>query len=75
VFPHGGAVLGHVGANPGLGFGVGGAFRVEAHGFGGAAVIHGSREDQVGEGHFLIGDRVGNFIFGHSSPRFAGCCL
>ena len=46
-----------------LGFGVGGGVGVETSGFGGAAVGHGSREDQVGKGHFLISDWVANLIF------------
>jgi hypothetical protein len=47
LFPDGGAVLIHVGADAGLGFGVGGGFGIEADGFCGAAVIHGSGKDQV----------------------------
>jgi hypothetical protein len=53
---HGGPVFKHVGADTGFGFGVGGGVGVETHGFGGTAVGHGSREDQVGKGYFLIGD-------------------
>jgi hypothetical protein len=53
---HGGPVLEHVGAHTGLGFGVGGSFGVKTDGFGGTAVGHFPREDQVGEGYFLIGD-------------------
>ena len=68
---HGGAVLEHVGADPGLGFGVGGGVGVEADGFGGTTVGHGSREDQTGKGYFLIGDGVDDFIFGHSWLREA----
>jgi hypothetical protein len=62
---HGGAVLEHVGAYPGFGFGVGGGVGVEADGFGGMTVGHGSREDQAGKGYFLIGDGVADLIFGH----------
>jgi hypothetical protein len=61
----GGAVLDHVVADTGFGFGVGGGVGVETDGFGGTTVGHGAREDQVGKGHFLIGDGVGDFIFGH----------
>jgi len=63
---HGGAVLEHVGADTGFGFGVGGGVGVEADGFGGMTVGHGAREDQAGKGYFLIGDGVADFIFGHS---------
>ena len=49
-------MLKHVGANAGLGFGVGGGFGIETDGFRGAAVIHGSGQDQVSKGDFLIGD-------------------
>jgi hypothetical protein len=52
----GGAVLEHVGADTGLGFGVSGGVGVEADGFGGLTVGHGAREDQAGKGYFLIGD-------------------
>ncbi len=62
---HGGAVLEHVGADAGFGFGVGSGVGVEADGFGGITVGHGSREDQVGKGYFLISDGVDDFIFGH----------
>jgi hypothetical protein len=62
---HGGAVLKHVGADTGFGFGVGGRVGVEADGFGGMTVGHGAREDQAGKGYFLIGDGVADFIFGH----------
>ena len=62
---HGGPVLEHVGADTGFGFGVGGGVGVEARGFGGTAVGHGSREDQVGKGYFLISDGVADLIFGH----------
>jgi hypothetical protein len=40
---HGGAVLEHVGADAGLGFGVGGGVGVEADAFGGTTVGRGSR--------------------------------
>jgi hypothetical protein len=63
--PDGGAVLGHVGADAWLGFGVGGGVGIETDGFRGAAVIHGSGKDQVSKGHFLIGDGIGDSIFGH----------
>jgi hypothetical protein len=53
---HGGAVLKHVCADTGLGFGVGGGVGVEADSFGGMTVGHGAREDQAGKGNFLIGD-------------------
>jgi hypothetical protein len=62
---HGGTVLEHVGADTGLGFGVGGGVGVEAHGLSGIPVGHGSREDQAGKGYFLIGDEVGYVIFWH----------
>jgi hypothetical protein len=65
-FPDGGAVLVHVGADAGLGFGVGSGVGIETDGFRGAAVIHGSGEDQVNIGHFLIGDEIGDGFFGHS---------
>jgi hypothetical protein len=61
---HCGAVLKHVGADAGFGFGVGGGVGVEADGFGGMTVGHGAREDQAGKGYFLIGDGVAHFIFG-----------
>ena len=64
-FADGGAVLDHVGADAGLGFGVGGSFGVKTNGFCGAAVSHGSGQDQVSKGHFLIGDGIGDSIFGH----------
>jgi hypothetical protein len=64
-FADGGAVLNHVGADAGLGFDVGGGFGVETNGFCGAAVSHGSGNDQVSKGHFLIGDGIGD-------PRHAG---
>jgi hypothetical protein len=58
-------VLDHVGADAGLGFGVGGGFGIETNRFCGAAVIHGSGKDQVSKGHFLIGDGIADSIFGH----------
>ena len=67
---HGGPVLDHVGADTGFGFGVGGGVGVETDGFGGTAVGHGSREDQVGKGYFLISDWVADLIFGHRWLRF-----
>ena len=69
LFLNGGAVLDHVGANAGLGFGVGGGFGIETDGFCGAAVIHGSGKDQVSKGHFLIGDGIADSIFGYRSSR------
>jgi hypothetical protein len=70
-FPDGGAVLVHEVADAGLGFGVGGGVGIETDGFCGAAVIHGSGEDQESKGHFLIGDEIGDGFFGHSEslPR------
>ncbi|MGB8537080.1 MAG: hypothetical protein WCD57_11740, partial [Acidobacteriaceae bacterium] len=62
---HGGTVLEHAGADTRLGFGVGGGVGVEAHGLGSIPIGHGSREDQAGKGHFLIGDEVAYFVFGH----------
>jgi hypothetical protein len=59
-------MLERVVADTGFGFGVGGGVGVEADGFGGTTVGHGSREDQVGKGYFLIGDGVADLIFGHS---------
>jgi len=44
----------------GLGFGVGGGVWVEADGFCGTTVVHGSREDQAGKGYFLVCDGVGD---------------
>ncbi len=64
-FPDGGAVFSHVGADAGLGFGVGSGVGIETDGFRGAAVIHGSGHDQVSKGHFLIGDGIADSIFGH----------
>jgi hypothetical protein len=55
-------VLDHVGADAGLGSGVGGSIGVEAESFRGAAVIHRSGQDQVIKGHFLIGDRIGDSL-------------
>jgi hypothetical protein len=54
-----------------LGFGIGGGFGVETHGFRGTAVIHGSGKDQVSEGDFLIGDD--DSIFGHRSSCSSVC--
>jgi hypothetical protein len=62
---HGGTVLEHVGADTRFGLGVGGGVGVEADGLGGGMVGHGSREDEASKGHFLIGDEVTGFIFGH----------
>src|SRR5271156_6498305 len=62
---HTGTVLEHVVADTGFGFDVDGGVGVEAYGFGSTLVGHGSREDQVGKGYFLIGDEVADFIFGH----------
>jgi len=59
------ARLVHIGADSGLGFGVGGGFGIETNGFCGAAVIHGSGKDQVSKGDFLIGDGIADSIFGH----------
>jgi hypothetical protein len=42
LFPDGGTVLKHVGADAMLGFGVGGRLGIETDSFCGAAVIHGS---------------------------------
>jgi hypothetical protein len=69
LFPDGGAVLHHVGLDAGLGFGVGGGFGIETNRFCGATVIHGSGHDQESKGHFLIGDGIGDFVFGHRSSR------
>jgi hypothetical protein len=33
-------------------------------------VGHGASEDQAGKGHFLIGDGIADFIFGHRWLRF-----
>jgi hypothetical protein len=51
---HGSAVVEHVGADTGLGFGVGGGVGVEVDGFGGTTVGHGARKDLAGKGYFLI---------------------
>jgi hypothetical protein len=67
-------VLEHVGADPGFGFGVGGGVGVETGGFGGTAVGHGSRENHVGKGYFLIGDEVAHWIFGHKWLRLPRSC-
>jgi hypothetical protein len=69
-FVQGGAVLGHVGADPGFGLGVGGAFGAQAGGLRGLAVGHVSGEDQVGKGHFLIGDEVVDFVLRHGGLAF-----
>jgi hypothetical protein len=61
-----------VGADTRFGFGVGGGVWVETGGFGGTAVSHGSREDQVGKGYFLIRDGVADLIFRHRWLRFFG---
>jgi hypothetical protein len=71
---HGGPVLEHVGADPGFGFGVGGGVGVETGGFGGTAVGHGSRENQVGKGYFLVSDEVADLIFGYKWRRLSGGC-
>ena len=63
---HGGAMLEHEGADTGLGFGVGGGVGVEADSFCGTTVGHGARENQAGEGYFLIGDGVADIILGYS---------
>ena len=62
---NGGPMLKHIGTDTRLGFGVGSGIGVKTDGFGGTTVGHGSREDQAGKGYFLIGDEVGDFIFGH----------
>jgi hypothetical protein len=64
-FLDGGAVLDHVGADAGLGFGIGGGVGIEADSFRSAAVIHGSGQDQTSKGDFLIGDGIADGIFGH----------
>jgi hypothetical protein len=74
LFMHGGPVLEHVGADPGFGFGVRGGVGVETDGFGGTAVGHGSRENHVGKGYFLIGDEVAHWIFGHKWLRLPRSC-
>jgi hypothetical protein len=66
---HGGAVLEHVGADPGFGFCVGCRVGVQADGFSGLTVGHAAREDQAGKGYFLIGDGVADFILGHKWLR------
>ena len=73
LFPDGGTVLEHVGADARLGFGIGGGFGVKTDGFRGATVIHGSGHDQVSKGHFLIGDGIGDCVFGHRSSRSSVC--
>ena len=62
---HGGAVLEHVGADTRLGFGVGGGVGAETDSFGGLAVGHPARKDQVGKSYFLICDGVAYFVFWH----------
>jgi hypothetical protein len=42
---------------------------IETGGFRGLTVIHGSRKYQVGEGDFLIGNRIGYSILGHNESR------
>jgi hypothetical protein len=74
LFMYGGPVLEHVGADPGFGFGVRGGVGVETDGFGGPAVGHGSRENHVGKGYFLIGDEVAHWIFGHKWLRLPRSC-
>src|SRR5258708_40319761 len=64
-FPDGGAVFAHVGADAGLGFGIGGGVGIETDRFCGAAVIHGSRPDQVSKGDFLMGGGIADRIFWH----------
>ena len=59
---------------PGVGFGVGGGVGVETGGFGGTAVGHGSRENQVGKGYFLVSDEVADLIFGYKWRRLSGGC-
>ena len=59
-------LLDHVGADAGLGSGIGGGVGIEADSFRSAAVIHGSGQNQVSKGHFLIGDGIGDRVFGHS---------
>ncbi len=65
LFLDSGAVLAHVRADAGLALGVGGGAGIEPDGFGGAAIIHGSGKNQVSKGHFLIGDGIGDVVFGH----------
>jgi hypothetical protein len=74
LFVYDGLVLEHVVANTGFGFGIGGGVRVKADGFGGLAVVHGSRENQMGKSYFLIGDGVADLIFEHEWFRFSGSC-
>jgi hypothetical protein len=71
---HGGPVLEHVGADPGVGFGVGGGVGVETGGFGSLTVGHSSRENQVGKDYFLISNEVADLIFGHKWLRLLGGC-
>jgi hypothetical protein len=65
LLANGSAVLKQVGADTRLGFGVRSGVGVETGGLRGLTVGHGSREDQAGEGYFLVSDGVGDFIFGH----------
>ena len=65
LFLDSGAVLAHIRADAGLALGVGGGAGIEPDGFGGAAIIHGSGKNQVSKGHFLIGDGIGDVVFGH----------
>ena len=60
-----GAVFAHIRADAGRALDVGGGAGIEPDGFGGAAIIHGSGKDKVSKGHFLIGDGIGDVIFGH----------
>jgi hypothetical protein len=72
-FLNGGTVLDHVGADAGLGFGIGGGFGVKTDGFCGATVIHGSGQDQASKGDFLVGYGIGDCVFGHRSSRSSVC--
>jgi hypothetical protein len=47
-------------------------FGVETDGFCGAAVTHGSGQDQVSKGHFLVGDGIGDWVFRHRESSFLG---
>jgi hypothetical protein len=71
---HGRPVLEHVGADPGVGFGVGGGVGVETGGFGSLTVGHSSRENQVGKGYFLVSNEVADLILGHKWLRLSGGC-
>jgi hypothetical protein len=68
----GGAMLEHVSADTRLGFGVVGGIGVEADGFGGTTIGHGSREDQVGKGYFLVSDGVADVFLRHRLAPFLG---